>query len=315
MNGSDLTDFETASRKVLQFLHQRLGFDLWMVTRTAGNDWIVLQTEDHGYGVVPGNSFRWDESFCYEMVRGNGPCIAPRSEDVPAYAAAPIGRQVPIKAYVGVPLLCADGSLFGTLCAIHPVEQPASLSNEQALVELLGALLGSVLHAELRAVEDARRMERLQAEALTDALTGTYNRRGWGQLLAAEEERCRRYGHPAAVIVVDLDGLKLVNDTQGHPAGDTLIARTGCVLRDAVRSRDIVARLGGDEFAVLGVECDRAGGAMLLARVRAALANASIAASVGLAMRDPATGLAGAWEAADRAMYAEKRAQRLSHAR
>jgi diguanylate cyclase len=75
-------------------------------------------------------------------------------------------------------------------------------------------------------------------------------------------------------LIVDLDQLKLVNDTQGHAAGDALIVRAGSVLRQAVRSSDIVARLGGDEFGVLSVECDRAGGEALLKCIRKALTDA-----------------------------------------
>lgn len=56
MNALSFSDFETAGRAVLAFLHRRLGFDLWMVTRTEGDDWIVLQSEDHGYGVAPGDA-------------------------------------------------------------------------------------------------------------------------------------------------------------------------------------------------------------------------------------------------------------------
>ena len=120
-----LHDFESAGRAVLAFLHRRLGFGLWMITRTEGEDWIVLQVEDHGYGISPGTVFRWADSFCSEMVQNNGPKVAPNSDIVPAYAAAPIGQQVPIKAYIGVPLSNADGSLFGTLCAIDPSRQQA----------------------------------------------------------------------------------------------------------------------------------------------------------------------------------------------
>src|SRR5262245_11920788 len=103
-------DFAAAAQGVLRLLHNRLGFDLWRVSRTEGEDWIVLRAEDHGYGVEDGTVFRWADSFCARMVEGQGPRIAPRSESVPAYAAAPIGRQVKIGAYVGVPLSRADGS-------------------------------------------------------------------------------------------------------------------------------------------------------------------------------------------------------------
>src|SRR5262249_31950836 len=142
---------------------------------------IVLQTEDHGYGVTEGSVFRWADSFCSRMVRGEGPCVAPRSAEVPSYAAAPIGQQVAIGAYVGIPLSRDDGSLFGTLCAIHPHPQPESVRDELPLVELLGRMLCTVLANELRAAEQARLAERAQADALTDSLTGLFNRRGWDQ--------------------------------------------------------------------------------------------------------------------------------------
>lgn len=277
-----------------------------MVTRTEGEDWIVLQAEDHGYNVTDGTVFRWADSFCSRMVAGLGPRIAPRSNDVPAYASAPIGQQVKIGAYVGVPLRRADGALFGTLCAIDPDIQPESITHEQDLVDLLGDLLSSLLQMETDFAIEARRRERAEAEALSDGLTALFNRRGWTRLLAAEENRCRRYGHPASVIAIDLDDLKTVNDSQGHFAGDELLARAAAVMTEVKREQDLVARVGGDEFALLVVECDRAGADVFVNRLRGALAAAGIRASLGSAMRVPSEGLQRTWEEADKAMYAEK---------
>lgn len=307
MHQPPLQNFQDASRATLAFLHQRLGFALWMVTRTEGEDWIVLHAEDHGYGVAAGNVFRWADSFCSEMVKGNGPRIAHDSGDVAAYRDAAIGRKVPIQAYVGVPLTRSDGSLFGTLCAIDPVRQPETIAQEQGLIELLAALLSTVLQWELKATDEARRSERLALEAATDVLTGLSNRRAWNEWMAREEERSGRYGHPAAVLVMDIDGLKRINDSAGHAAGDALIVRTAQALRQAARQNDVVARLGGDEFAMLAIECDRAGAEALLARTRLALREAGVPASVGMAARDPANGLQAAWERADQAMYCDKR--------
>jgi diguanylate cyclase len=138
-------DFEAAAQAVLELLHSRLPFDLWMVTRVDGDDWIVLVAEDHGYRVEPGTIFVWTESFCHRMVRGDGPCVAPRSDIVLPYAAAAIGRRIKIGAYMGAPLVRADGSLFGTLCAIHPTAQPESILAEQDLLELFAALLSTLL--------------------------------------------------------------------------------------------------------------------------------------------------------------------------
>ncbi len=300
-------DFETAGKAVLAFLRHRFGFGLWMVTRTQNDDWIVLQAEDHGYDVTPGATFKWADSFCSEMVKGNGPRIAPDSDFVPAYAAAPIGRAVPIRAYIGVPLTSVDGTLFGTLCAIDPARQPDALVDDQELIELLASMLSSILSAELKLSDEVRRSERFAVQALVDRITQLSNRRAWDQLLAKEEDRCRRYGHLAAVFVIDLDGLKLVNDTEGHSAGDALIAMAAEALREVAREADVVARLGGDEFGVIAVECDEEGANAFVARVRQAFAVRGINASIGVSMRRASTGLAAAWEEADTRMYSEKR--------
>ena len=306
-------DFESAGKATLAFLHNKFGFGLWMVTRTRGNDWIVLQSEDHGYGVAPGKVFNWADTFCSEMVKGNGPRIAPDSDSVPVYAAAQIGKQIPIRAYIGAPLTSADGELFGTLCAIDPVRQPDALVADQDLIELLATMLSTILSAELRVAEESRRSERLAVEALVDPMTNLSNRRAWDQLVTREEERCRRYGHAATVFVIDLDSLKQLNDDVGHSAGDALILLAAEALRDIAREIDIVARLGGDEFGVVAVECDSAGADIVLERIRDAFAIRKVDASVGFAIRNPETGITVAWENADANMYAEKKAKRNPH--
>jgi diguanylate cyclase (GGDEF)-like protein len=211
-----------------------------------------------------------------------------------------------IHSYVGVPLSFGDGKLFGTLCAIDRQPQPETLNNELPLLELLAAMLSGILDKELAATEAARHAERLQAEAETDALTGLFNRRGWDRVLDAEDARCRRYGHPACVIAVDLDGLKAVNDFHGHAAGDKLIFDAGAAIKSAARESDVVARVGGDEFAILAVESDTGACRQLQHRIDSALARAGIEASLGLAMRHPMKGFSHAWQQADRAMYAVK---------
>lgn len=304
-----LNDFESASRAVLAFLHQRLGMGLWVVARVESQDWIVLQSEDHGFGVSDGQVFPWVDTLCWHMVRGEAPHVAPDLSLVPTYRDAAMGAAAQVQAYVGVPLTLPDGSLFGTLCGVDTARQPASLVNELALVELLARLLGSILQFELSRMQEIRRNELLQIEAHTDALTQLANRRAWDEQLLREEERCRRYGHPGAVLVVDLDNLKTINDRDGHEAGDQLLTRTALVLRQAARDADVVARLGGDEFGILAVECDAAGATALTQRTRDLLQQQGIQASIGMGLRAPSTGLAGAWQAADTRMYADKRSR------
>ena len=305
-----LPDFERASKAALAFLHEHLGMGLWMVTRVAGEDWIVLTSEDHGYDVAPGTVFPWADSFCSRMVQGEGPRIAPISADVPAYRDAPIAGYTPIGSYIGVPLQAADGDLFGTLCAIDPAPQAAAIADALPMVELLGDLLSGILALELRAAEAERSAERARRDAALDPLTGLVNRRGWDEVLVAEEDRCRRHGHPAIVVSIDLDGLKWTNDTLGHEAGDELLRAAGRAIAAALRRHDFAARIGGDEFAVLAPQADAESGAVLVDRLQRAFAASGVRASVGVSARDPARGLTAAMADADDAMYESKKSRR-----
>ncbi|QKG67072.1 sensor domain-containing diguanylate cyclase [Pseudomonas sp. B14-6] len=306
-----MSDFEDTAREVLSFLRHRLGFDLWMITRADGDEWTVLHCENHGYEIQPGRVLRWSDSFCSEMVNGNGPRIAPNSRLVPCYAAAPIGQQLRIHSYIGVPLLLSDGSLFGTLCAIDPAPQPEQIREDQALIEMVGKVLSKILQMELRADEQSSRAERFEAQALCDGLTGLYNRAGWDQLAACQDGRNRRYGKSSAVVIIDLDDLKFINDSEGHAAGDEVIKQAASALNQASRADDVVARLGGDEFGIIGVNCDRAGGEALRERVYQSLQVSGVSASVGLAMASAANNISLALTLADKKMYEQKRMKKI----
>lgn len=306
MHNINFKNFEEAGQAILRYLSQRYRFKLWMITRTEGNDWIVLLSEDQGYNVKPGQVFHWADSFCSRMVEHKAPRIVPRSADVQLYTDAPINNLVSIKSYIGEPLLKEDGSLFGTLCAIDPEPQPDELLDDAPLFNLMAQILSYILQSELREGEQKRRAELFEAEALTDALTGLFNRRAWDELIAKEEERCKRYGHPSAVLMIDLNDLKITNDTLGHAAGDMLIKKMASTLKGIVRNNDIVARLGGDEFAVLSIETNLENAKTLVLRVQNAFAKAGISAAIGLAMRNTTEGLSATVKEADKKMYHNK---------
>lgn len=138
-------DLADVSASALRYLYERVGLALWMVTQTEGDDWIVLYALDRFYGIQPKSVFRWSSSFCSRMVEGRAPRVAPDTMAVAEYVEAPISEQLSIAAYVGVPIERADGSLFGTLCAIDPERQPVSIEEALPAVELVGRLLGRVL--------------------------------------------------------------------------------------------------------------------------------------------------------------------------
>lgn len=306
-----INDFATAAQATMSYLRHRLGFKLWMVTRTEGDDWIVLFADDAGYGIKAGQAFRWTDTICARMVLGHGPNIAPATAEVAAYADAPLARQLGIGAYVGVPLHRTDGSLFGTLVGLDPQPRDKEIREELDTVTLLADLLGAVLNAELNAGDAVRQAERVGADATRDGLTGLYNRRGWDMLLQREEERCSRYGHSACLVSIDLDDLKFINDAQGSASGDALLMRTARALEGVTRGSDVVARLGDDEFGMLMVECDYFDAQAMLLRVQEALAGADVRASLGMAMRKAGYDLEEAFAMADAEMYRAKRSRKV----
>jgi diguanylate cyclase (GGDEF)-like protein len=308
------TDFNTACQEVLDYLSNVVPMGYWSVSRYDGTDQLYLAVRDTAYGKVAGDRHAWSDSFCQYATTGEAPQIAPDAMSVPQYAAAGVSQELPIGSYIGIPLRRADGELFGTICGLDPSIKPAELESHAPLLDLLARLLGMILEADSARAAQARALEQAEARAETDHLTGAVNRRGWERYLALEQERYRRFGDPGSVIVVDLDGLKTINDTQGHSAGDRYLQTAATVLQAATRSTDLVARLGGDEFGVLAAAATAAQTENLLTRLRRALEDAGVACSMGYAPYSFGGGLRGAWRAADAAMYADKQ-QRRSLAR
>jgi len=131
-----------------------------------------------------------------------------------------------------------------------------------------------IAYAELlKQNEELRKAgERYLDLALKDPLTGLANRRGFQEVAEKEFERARRYGRNLTLILLDMDNLKLVNDEQGHQAGDAALKAIGVALTGASRATDTVARIGGDEFALILPETSCTDGIMIAARARAATA-------------------------------------------
>jgi len=110
--------------------------------------------------------------------------------------------------------------------------------------------------------------QRLKQASNTDPLTGVSNRRHFMPLLAQEMSRCRRFHHPLALLMLDIDRFKRVNDAYGHPTGDLVIQRVAQACSRRSRDSDVVARLGGEEFAVLLPEAALPGALAYAERVR-----------------------------------------------
>ena len=299
--------FSDTASDLLAMLRARLGLELWVVSRARGDDWVASAVHGDGYGIEAGHTLPWKDTLCSIAAVSDVPRFAPDVQQVPAYAGAALAAELRIGAYIGIPLHGADSRVLGTLCAFDPEKRSGFTPEDTAMVEGCARVLSRVLQAEARAAKQSRRLERTEAVAFCDSLTGLYNRRGWDQLLTAEESRCRRHGRAACLVSIDLDDLKVVNDSGGHEKGDELLRRTGQALRAIIRTQDVAARVGGDEFAILAVECDAEAVRALQARLESGLGSAGISASLGVALRSADLDLTQTWRKADEAMYRAKR--------
>ena len=202
-----------------------------------------------------------------------------------------------------------------------------SVSETSPLLEALGLKHGDVSDAALAALERlaaerdglAEKLEAAEALADRDTLTPTFNRRAFLRELHRTMSEVERYKTPAAVLYVDLDGFKALNDSHGHAAGDAVLRHVGRLLSETVRESDVVGRLGGDEFGVIlnrvAAEEAAAKAASLDEKINnSAILHAGVAhrvrASIGVhaisMTEDPETAIARA----DEAMYVDKHARR-----
>ena len=138
------------------------------------------------------------------------------------------------------------------------VKDPGSVSLGLPIaLAVLGVLLAALLGSLVVSWSRGERMRELERQAGQDSLTGLGNRRRFEEELAGTMARSRRDNTTGALLMLDLDRFKLVNDSHGHPAGDRLIQEVAEVLRRRTRASDSLARLGGDEFAVILPRCSR----------------------------------------------------------
>ena len=189
------------------------------------------------------------------------------------------------------------------------------------LIAVVGIALATLLAALILVWSRSERMQELRRQASHDALTGLKNRRRFGEDLRTELARSRRDKSVGAVLMLDLDNFKQINDTLGHAAGDRVIADVAGVLSARLRATDVVARLGGDEFAAVLPHCELdeaeevAEAIVTSIRLHSPPGEAAppLTTSVGIATFGPRNGSAEeVLAAADAALYEAKRSGRNS---
>ncbi|HEX9258510.1 MAG TPA: diguanylate cyclase [Acidimicrobiales bacterium] len=307
-----LDSFDAACDAVLDALDDVLGMQLVMVTRVLGERQVVLAMHDTGYGLRARHTFAFEDTMCARMIDGRGEHVCADVAAHPGYATAPVRDQMEVGAYAGVPLLRPDGSVFGTLAAMHPSALGRDIENAAPLLRVLARLLSAVLardlEPEVRSAGGTGDRGGADHRGERDLRTGLLTRSAWETIIEHEERRCQRLESPASVLV-----LGLVGPRPWEPGGEQQLTATATALEAVLRRSDAIARIGADEFAVLAVGTDERGATRVQERLQERLDADGIPVAFGMAVRT-VDGLAVAFRSADVSMDDARRARQNAQA-
>jgi diguanylate cyclase (GGDEF)-like protein len=252
---------------------------------------------------------RSGEGIAGQVVASKRPLLVRGAEDMPALASA---GQYRTSSFVSVPVMIGDEPRGVLNFTDHADGRPFEQS-DVATLEILAGHIGAVLVQQEQG-------EALQRLAETDPLTWLFNRRHFDKRLEGETNRALRAEHLLALLMIDVDKFKSINDRLGHRVGDQVLKTVASAIKQAVRLYDVPTRYGGDEFAIILPESDTDVAARVARRILEKLereplpseirdAGMQIGLSIGVATYPrPLADVAGLVEAADAAMYRAKQA-------
>ncbi len=330
------TDLARAARPLLQLIQRLTGMETSFITRI---DWldqmqevVVALNTTLELVVAEGGWMRWRDSMCRRVFLNGSEQSTDVRGDFPDSVGA---RVVGMRSFFALPILSGDDTVLGTVCGAS--RQRTALDGETLeRLHLVAAALANLMRqdvdlrgalaraddaelesrvAHTQAADVAQTVQRMETLALTDPLTGLPNRRAFAARWEEELARSGRHGHPIAVLLLDLDDFKLVNDSQGHVAGDRVLVALGRILHRVSRAGDFAARMGGDEFVLVAPHTDAAGAERLAERIRDELTRVAVdfpfpcTVSIGVST-SASTPREDLVETADAALYEAKRRRR-----
>jgi diguanylate cyclase (GGDEF)-like protein/PAS domain S-box-containing protein len=248
--------------------------------------------------------------LCNMALQGKGPLIGviTGTEDI----LLPLRPAIDVHSFLGVPIIFRD-RVTG-LIALYNADTPAFTDEDARVAELFASQVAIAL-------DNSRRVELMERQAITDELTGLYNRRAFALMGEKEVGRARRYQRPLALILFDIDHFKAVNDSHGHLIGDQVLRILTDRVTKTTRATDIVCRYGGEEFIVLMPEAGREEALAMAERLREEISRITVVTAGGTLSLTVSLGLASLGPngdeeldslivRADRAMYLAKAAGR-----
>ena len=291
-------------------------FDAAAVTiydpETKTHEVVAAQSTDEAIGDLVGIRFSQNPGLVSMVVQNR--CPLPYRGEHEAAQKIVLSKRVPWPSHPSLlvlPLLIHERAL-GTLI-LGAKRRHAFGDSVRPTLEVLASHLAVSL-------SNARMVKKLETMATTDGLTSLFNKRAMLDAGAQKIAAAVRFGRPLALLVVDIDHFKRVNDTYGHDIGDVVIRGLGDVLRRQKRTTDVVARFGGEEFVVLCEQTDEKGAFLLAERIRDELGKTifrtpngalSVTCSIGVAtFPEAGRDWSALFKAADEALYVSKRSGR-----
>jgi diguanylate cyclase (GGDEF)-like protein len=288
-------EFDELLDRVLDAGLEVPGFDAAMVALEEGGGQTTVATR----GLTP-------EEAAHPPSSGAGGAMPPGPITVSyRYGVADAADTHLIRGGLFMPLVSRDGSALGTLALFWRTPGYEPPHERVVAIEQIAATC-------IPAIENARRYREARQMAETDALTGFFNQRYFHETLRREALRAQRYDRRLALLILDLDDFKSVNDRIGHLAGDAVLAQVAERLRNSIRSVDVGCRVGGDEFAVIMPESTAEDATQLFQRMHDSVATVSVPGggrvriSAGIAELRHGETAAGLFERADSALYQAK---------
>jgi diguanylate cyclase (GGDEF)-like protein len=292
------------TRRAFRAASRRIVFALDRLERYGDGDDALLATQIRAAEVRYAGGM---EALFRAVAEGD----ADAAEEIDESRLDPWGQRLGVLATMKGPPLAAEAlreidalrRSQRTLLAVTLVGVPLAL--------LAFAILGLALRSLRRRLDQAQadELQRLEQFALTDSLTGIGNHRAFDESLSRELARAQRSGGTIALVMLDLDGLKVTNDRRGHQAGDRMIKAVASALAGTARAGDSVFRIGGDEYAAVLPDTQAWGAFELAQRIHQALGDAA-SVSAGVADSGGASTAEELFAAADAALLTAKRAGR-----
>jgi diguanylate cyclase (GGDEF)-like protein len=288
-------EFDELLDRVLDAALEVPGFDAAMVALEEGAGPPTIAAR----GLTP-------EEAAHPPSSGAGGALPPGPITVSyRYGASDAADTQLIRGGLFVPLVGREGHALGRRARVWRTPGYEPTQQRVTAVEQIAATC-------IPAIENARRYREARQLAETDALTGFFNQRYFHETLRRESLRAQRYDRSLALLILDLDDFKAVNDRIGHLAGDAVLAQVAERLRNEIRSVDVGCRVGGDEFAVIMPESSSEDATQLFQRMHDAVATMSVPGggrvrlSAGTAELRHGETAAGLFERADTALYRAK---------